>query len=87
MKRDHFLLHVEASGCSVKRPRRGNKPFVIVTNASGRFHAVNDNETMKATTVCFICRCLGIEVPDMVKGSLELVDEVRKIHGGDSPSD
>lgn len=87
MKREYLLMHLEAHECNIIVPKQRSKKFVIARHkVTGKQHAIADDEYIKPTRVCYICRWLGVEVPQVVQGPLGLIDEVGKIHGLDFDS-
>jgi len=85
MIREHFLIHLEHHGCEIVRTDK-NKGYSVIRNiATRKIYAVPPNSPLLPVTICLICMGLGIEVPELVKDSQNIADEVRKMHDGTSP--
>jgi len=77
MKRDYFIMHLEACGCTlIREDKKGYSAYRHARNKTKS--GVPKGEDLSTVTVCIICITLGIDPPlDMIENH-EIIKRMKR---------
>lgn len=78
MKREYFIMHLEAYNCNLVRPDK--KGYSVYRSEKGLISGVPVNDPLKPATVCRICKTLDIPSPADMQDAKNLIDKLHDDH-------